>query len=100
MDSKVTANIIIAGRSYRLKIVAEDEKILRESAVFIKNKMEHYSTYSDQDMQDKLAVMLLNVTGELLEYKRLNDIRRLEIEKIDRNLGVYLEKQGSLDNIE
>ncbi|MDR0726253.1 MAG: cell division protein ZapA [Prevotellaceae bacterium] len=101
MDDKVVANIIIAGRSYRMRIAAEDEEILRNAEVFIKNRMEYYyNEHSDKDTQDRLAIALLNVTGKLLENQKLNDLRRSEIEKIDRKLGVYLEKQGSLDNIE
>jgi hypothetical protein len=100
MDDKVSANVNIAGRIYPLRIAVESEKILKESEVFIRNKMERYNTYSEKDMQDRLAIILLNVAGELLEYKQLNDSRRSEIEKIDRELGDYLEKQGSLDNIE
>jgi cell division protein ZapA (FtsZ GTPase activity inhibitor) len=100
MDGKVAANIFIAGRRYQMRIAAEDEAILKNAEVFIKNKMEYYTEYSDKERQDVLAIVLLNVTGELLEYKRLNDSRRLEIEKIDHKLGVYLEEQGSLDNIE
>jgi cell division protein ZapA (FtsZ GTPase activity inhibitor) len=101
MDGKVAANIVIAGRSYRMRIAAEEEEILKKSEAFIKDKMKYYGgKYSDKDMQDRLAIVLLNITGELLEYKQLNDKRHSEIEKISRKLGVYLEKQGSLDNIE
>jgi cell division protein ZapA (FtsZ GTPase activity inhibitor) len=101
MDGKVVANIIIAGRSYRMRIAAEYEEILRNAEIFIKNRMEYYyNEYSDKDTQDRLAIVLLNVTGKLLEYQKLNDIQRSEIEEIDRKLGVYLEKQGSFDNVE
>ncbi|MDR0385956.1 MAG: cell division protein ZapA [Prevotellaceae bacterium] len=100
MDGKVAANIIIAGRSYPLRVAAEDEEILKKAEVYIRNKMESYNKYSGRDKQDILAIVLLNVTATLLEHQALNDSRRSEIEKIDRELGVYLEKQGSLDNIE
>jgi replicative DNA helicase len=99
MDGKVAANIMIAGRSYRLGISPENELIFKRAEKFIKETMRDYD-YPDKEKQDILAVTLLDVTVKLLEYQKLNDSRRLEIEKIDRKLGVYLEKQGSLDNIE
>jgi cell division protein ZapA (FtsZ GTPase activity inhibitor) len=100
MSGKVTANIIIAGRIYPMRIPAEDEEILKKAEVFIRGKMEYYDKYSDKDREDRLAVALLNITAELLEYRKLNESRRFKIERIDRELGIYLEKQGSLDNIE
>jgi hypothetical protein len=99
MDGKVTANISIAGRIYPLRIVAENEEILKKAEAFIKGKMEYYN-YPDQDKQNILAIVLLNVTAQFLEYQQINDNRRSEIEKIDRELGIYLEQQCSLDNIE
>jgi cell division protein ZapA (FtsZ GTPase activity inhibitor) len=100
MDNTVAANIIIAGRSYPMRIAAEDEKILKDAEAFIKKKMRLGDRYPSIDKQDILAVILLNVVMQMLEYQELNDSRWSEIEKIDRNLGVYLDKQGSLDNIE
>jgi cell division protein ZapA len=100
MSGKVAANIFIAGRSYPMRVPTENEEILKKAEAFIRKKLEYYDKYSDKDKQDILAIMLLNITAELLEYKKLNDSRRSKVEKIDRELGIYLEKQGSLDNIE
>jgi cell division protein ZapA len=100
MDGKVTANITIAGRIYPLRIAAENEEVLKQAEVFIKGKMEYYKDYPDQDKQNILAIVLLNVTAQLLEYQQINNIRCSEMEKIDRELGIYLEQQCSLDNIE
>ncbi|MDR1593035.1 MAG: cell division protein ZapA [Prevotellaceae bacterium] len=100
MDGKVAANITVAGKIYPMRIAAEDEEILKKAEAFIRNKMDEYSKYSDIDREDILAVVLLNVTANLLEFQQLNDSRRLTVEKIDRELGIYLEQQGSLENIE
>jgi cell division protein ZapA (FtsZ GTPase activity inhibitor) len=101
MDGKVVANIIIAGRRYRMRIAAEDEEIFKSAEVFIKNRMEYYyKEHPNQEMQDRLAMALLNVTGKLLEIQKSNCSWRSKMEELDRTLGVYLEKQGSLDNIE
>ena len=94
MDGKVVANIIIAGRSYRTKIVAEDEKTVKEAEVLIKNKMDrYYKDHSDIDTRDRLAIAFLNVTSNALETQKLNNKWYSEIEELDRRLGLYLEKQ-------
>jgi hypothetical protein len=95
----IAANITIAGRIYPLRIDPKKEEILRKAEILIKENMEYYSEYSDRDKQDILAIVLLHTTGRLIECQRLNESRCSEIEKIDNELGVYLEKQGSLDNI-
>ncbi|MDR2286251.1 MAG: cell division protein ZapA [Prevotellaceae bacterium] len=101
-DGKVAANIMIAGKIYPMRIDVEDEEIFKKAEASIQNRIaERYNDeYSHIERQDILAITLLNVTAELLEYKELNNKRRYTIEKIDRELGVYLEKQCSLDNIE
>jgi hypothetical protein len=100
MDGKVAANIIIAGRIYPVRVAAKDEEILKKAEVFIRDKIGYYDKYPDKEKQDVLAIVLLNVTTKLLECQKLNNSRRSEIEKIDSKLGVYLDEQGSLDNIE
>ncbi|MDR1583146.1 MAG: cell division protein ZapA [Prevotellaceae bacterium] len=100
MSGKVTANINIAGRIYPMSVEAKEEEIFKKAEALIKDKVGDYDKYPDKDMQDVLAIILFNVTAQLLEYQKLNDSRCSEIEKIDRDLGIYLEKQGSLDNIE
>jgi hypothetical protein len=100
MDGKVAANIIIAGRVYPVRIAVKDEEILKKAEAFIKDKIGYYDQYPGEDKQDILAIVLLNVTAKLLEYQELNSRRCSEIGKIDRKLGVYLDEQGSLDNIE
>jgi cell division protein ZapA (FtsZ GTPase activity inhibitor) len=101
MDREVAANIFIADKKYPVRIAAENEAILKKAETFIKNKIAGYTAkYPDKDKRDILAVVLLNVSAQLFEYKQLNDSRQSEIEKIDRKLGLYLEEQGSLDNIE
>ncbi|MDR1886877.1 MAG: cell division protein ZapA [Prevotellaceae bacterium] len=99
-DGEVAANINIAGRIYQMRVAATDEEILRKAEALIKNGMRYYDIFPDKDTQDRLAVMLLNMTARLLEYQKLNDSCRSEIERIDRELGVYLDEQGSLDNME
>ncbi|MDR2027603.1 MAG: cell division protein ZapA [Prevotellaceae bacterium] len=98
----VSANITIASRVYMMSVPSEVEEYIRKAERLIEEKL--YSLdkeYNDRDIQDKLSVILLNVTTRFLEYQAHSDIRNAEINEIDRKLGFYLEKQqGSLDNIE
>ncbi|MDR1340363.1 MAG: cell division protein ZapA [Prevotellaceae bacterium] len=98
---QISANIEIAGRLYRFRINVENEEYLRKSESLIKAEISILNVkYHNRDMQDKLSIILLNIAARLIECQKLNDIHYTEIEDIDRELGIYLEKQGSLDNIE
>jgi cell division protein ZapA (FtsZ GTPase activity inhibitor) len=97
---KVSANIVIAGRIYPMKVSVESEEGLREAERLIRNEMNVLSIYKDQDIEDRLSVTLLTIAVRLIESQKQNKIHCSEIEKIDRKLGIYLERQGSLDDIE
>jgi cell division protein ZapA len=101
-DGKVAANIMIAGKIYPVRIDVEDEEIYKKAEVSIQNRIteKYRGDYSHVERQDILAITLLNVTADLLKYEELNDERRSTVKKINDKLGIYLEKQCSLDNIE
>jgi cell division protein ZapA len=100
-DGKVTANITIAGKIYPVRIEVEDEERFKKAEAFIRDRiMDRNRKHSHVERQDILAIELLNITAKLFECQELNDNRRSVIEKIDREVGIYLEKQCSLDNIE
>jgi hypothetical protein len=101
MDGKVVVNVTVAGKIYPMREIVDDEQILKKAEAFIKSKLDNYSSmYSDESIQDILTVILINTTKELFKGQRISDQRCSKIERIDRTLGYYLEKQGSLDNIE
>ncbi|MDR1129648.1 MAG: cell division protein ZapA [Prevotellaceae bacterium] len=98
---QVSANIEVAGRIYRLRINAENEEYLRKAENLIKVEISRLNVeYHNRDTQDKLSIILLNIAARLIECQELSEVHCREIEKIDRELGIYLERQGSLDNIE
>jgi cell division protein ZapA (FtsZ GTPase activity inhibitor) len=97
---KVSANIVIAGRIYPLKVDAENEKSLKDAECLIRNEMSELNRYGNQDIQAILSITLLTIATRLIKCQEQNKIYCAEIERIDRKLGIYLEKQGSLDNIE
>lgn len=71
MSTLIPANILIADRSYRLKIEAAEEEIIRKTAKLINEKiMEYKESFAGKDMQDYVSMALLwfateqNKTGE------------------------------------
>jgi len=59
-DTLIPINIIVADRSYRLKIEPEDEEIVRKTLKVINEKIVEYKTYfAGKDMQDYVAMVLL-----------------------------------------
>ncbi|HEX8460100.1 MAG TPA: cell division protein ZapA [Segetibacter sp.] len=59
-DTLIPINIIVADRSYRLKIEAEDEEIVRKTLKVINEKIIDYKTnFAGKDMQDYVAMVLL-----------------------------------------
>ena len=60
MAELIPVNIIIADRSYRLKIEATDEEIVRKTMRTINEKIVEFKTnFAGKDMQDYVAMVLL-----------------------------------------
>lgn len=56
----IPINIIIADRSYRLKIEPEDEEMVRKTLKIINEKIIDYKTnFAGKDMQDYVSMVLL-----------------------------------------
>lgn len=59
-DNLIPVNILIADRTYRLKINPDDEEIVRKTMKVINEKIVEYKTvFSGKDMQDYVAMVLL-----------------------------------------
>jgi cell division protein ZapA len=56
----IPINIIVADRSYRLKIDPDDEEMVRKTIKIINEKIVDYKTnFAGKDMQDYVAMVLL-----------------------------------------
>lgn len=56
----IPINIIVADRSYRLRIEPEDEEMVRRTIKFLNEKIVDYKTnFAGKDMQDYVAMVLL-----------------------------------------
>jgi cell division protein ZapA (FtsZ GTPase activity inhibitor) len=59
-DSLIPVNIVIADRTYRLKIDPKDEEIVRKTMKAINEKIVEYKTnFAGKDMQDYVSMVLL-----------------------------------------
>ena len=60
MSDLIPVNILIADRSYRLKIEASDEEMVRKTASLINDKITEFKThFAGKDMQDYVSMVLL-----------------------------------------
>ena len=60
MSELIPVNILIADRSYRLKIEAEDEEMVRNTVKILNEKIIDFKTnFSGKDMQDYVSMVLL-----------------------------------------
>jgi cell division protein ZapA len=60
MSEMLPINIMIADRSYRLKIDAGDEEMVRKTAGLINDKITEFkSNFAGKDMQDYVSMALL-----------------------------------------
>lgn len=60
MSELIPVNILIADRSYRLKINATDEEMVRKTANLINEKIATFKTqFAGKDMQDYVSMVLL-----------------------------------------
>jgi cell division protein ZapA (FtsZ GTPase activity inhibitor) len=60
MPELIPVNIVIADRSYRLKIEASDEEMVRKTANLINDKITEFrSQFAGKDMQDYVSMVLL-----------------------------------------
>ena len=73
MSELIPANVVIADRSFRLKIEADEEELIRKTVKLVNEKILELKTdFAGKDMQDYVSMALLwfateqNKTGEHL----------------------------------
>jgi cell division protein ZapA (FtsZ GTPase activity inhibitor) len=96
MADLIPVNIVIADRTYRLKLASEDEEQVRKTTKIINNKIIEFKTnFAGKDMQDYVSMVLLwfateqNKTGGALlvqQYQAEETIKAME-DQIDKVLS-------------
>lgn len=65
MDQLIAATIVIADRSYRIKLNPQDEEVVRRTVKIINDKIIEYKTqFAGKDMQDYIAMVLIWLATE------------------------------------
>jgi len=60
MDKLIAINVIIADRSYRIKIAPEDEETVRGTVRLINEKFTEFKTeFAGKDIQDYISMVIL-----------------------------------------
>jgi hypothetical protein len=60
MEELMPVNVVIGDRTYRIRIEAADEEVVRGSVKVINDKLVDYKTnFAGKDMQDYIAMVLL-----------------------------------------
>lgn len=98
MSELIPVNIVIADRSYRLRIEPQDEEMVRKTAGLINDKITEFKTnLAGKDMQDYVSMVLLwfateqNQSGiELVKWEEAE--QKLVI--LERQLDKALEEGG------
>ncbi len=81
MNELIPVNVVIADRSYRLRVHPKDEEVLRKTIKTINDKIvEFRSQFAGKDMQDYIAMVLMwfateqnNGTRQDLEKENISD---------------------------
>jgi cell division protein ZapA (FtsZ GTPase activity inhibitor) len=95
MPQLIPVNIIIADRSYRLKIEPQDEEMVRKTIKTLNEKIVEFKTnFAGKDMQDYVSMVLLWYATEqqkptaeqALQTENLEKLKHLE-ESLDKVLS-------------
>lgn len=81
----IPINIVVADRSYRLKIEPEDEEMVRKTIKTINQKIVDYKTnFAGKDMQDYVAMVLLWYATEQQKPSPEMELQTISQEKLDK----------------
>jgi cell division protein ZapA len=97
MAELIPVNIVVADRTYRLKIEPEDEEMVRKTANTINEKITEFkSNFAGKDTQDYLAMVLLWFATEQKDNAKLAllaDETSKQIKEMAQTIDKALEDQ-------
>jgi len=97
MDDKLSINIIIADRSYPLRIARNEEESIRKAAKIINDKVAQYKQkYVSKDLQDCLSMATLQFVIQKFDTENRIDNAPLveELEVMNDFLAEFLERES------
>ncbi|MET0636999.1 MAG: cell division protein ZapA [Chitinophagaceae bacterium] len=73
MPELIAATVVIADRTYRIKLEPRDEEVVRRTVKTINEKVIEYKTaFAGKDMQDYIAMVLIWLATE--QQKQVNSL--------------------------
>jgi len=84
-DQLIPVNIVIADRSYRLRIDPKDEEVVRRTLKVVNEKIVEFKTnFSGKDMQDYVAMVLLWFATEQEKPGTAQTMQTEEVEQLNK----------------
>lgn len=93
MESLIPINIVIADRSYRIKIAPKDEEVVRQTLKLINDKILEFKTqYAGKDMQDYISMVILwyATTQQDRAPLALQEVYEQELEQMEKAIDKVL----------
>ena len=84
MNELIAISVVIGDRSYRIKILPEEEQVVRKTIKTINDKIIEYKTqFAGKDMQDYIAMVLIWYASE----QNATETANVEQENLDSQLN-------------
>jgi len=87
-QEKIKIHINLAGRQYPIKVLPEQEEVIRKAGKFLEKRINNVENiFEISDIQDILSIILIEIASELLlEKKNIKKQTQMIHEKIDHLL--------------
>ncbi len=99
MSDLLAVNLLVADRTYRIRLKVEDEEVVRKTAKKLNEQIAQFkSQYAGKDMQDYMAMVLLSYVTDTQSAAPALDDRELTLSlvRLESQLDSALEDTGSL----
>jgi cell division protein ZapA len=98
MSNLLAVNLLVGDRTYRIRLKAEDEEVVRKTAKKLNEQIAQFkSQYAGKDMQDYMAMVLLSYVTDTQSAAPALDDRELTLSlvRLESQLDRALEDTGS-----
>lgn len=84
MDTLIPVTLVIADRTYRVKVQPKDEELVRKTVKTINDKIIEYKTqFAGKDMQDYIAMVMIWLATEMQSAPSSYLVQEAVKEKMD-----------------
>jgi cell division protein ZapA (FtsZ GTPase activity inhibitor) len=78
MEQLIPINVVVGDRTYRVKVDAKDEEVVRKTIKLINDKIIEFKTnFSGKDMQDYVSMVILWYATQLQENGGMSGMSEL-----------------------